>query len=135
MLLKRLHPFFRGCSEILLFWKFWKILPPKKHLSMPFKWFELSNHPPITILKAEFKANVPRIFKIAARVSITESLFSKTTEEISGKTAVLKVLENSQINVFSILSFKQLELSNPPTQNHTENGIYHQCSSECSQNS
>ena len=38
-----------------------------------------------------------------------------------GKTAVMKVLENYQENVFSNVSFKQFELSNPSTYNYTKN--------------
>ena len=35
-----------------------------------------------------------------------------------GKTAVKEVLENYQKNVFSSVSFKKFELSNPPTYNY-----------------
>ena len=35
-----------------------------------------------------------------------------------GKTAVKKVLENYQKNVFSSVPFKKFELSNPPTYNY-----------------
>ena len=35
-----------------------------------------------------------------------------------GKTAVKKVLQNYQKNVFSSVPFKKFELSNPPTYNY-----------------
>ena len=35
-----------------------------------------------------------------------------------GKTAIKKVLENYQKNVFSSVPFKKFELPNPPTYNH-----------------
>ena len=35
-----------------------------------------------------------------------------------GKTAVKKILENYQKNVFSSVPFKKFELSNPPTYNY-----------------
>ena len=37
------------------------------------------------------------------------------------KTAVMKVLENYQKNIFSSVPFKKLELSNLPTYNYSEN--------------
>ena len=45
-------------------------------------------------------------------------MFLKMFSGDVGKTAVKKVLQNYQENVFSSFPFKRFELSNPPTYNY-----------------
>ena len=93
---------FQEMLEKLLSWKFWKIIRKTSLVAFLLKNSSYPIYPPITIAKTDptqvFPLYALRIFEIAVRAHVVQSLFSKVTETSAFCNSVKK--SNTCIRTF-----------------------------------